>query len=150
MSVTVRYYGTNKPGPGVKPLRIEKRPFGKPNPVSWMTGKHLALRKEGPVEPVETSPVPDGENAGDLLYWDADDGAWVVLDVSEFSDGDVLVKTSSGWEKKTPVEITALSDVNYDSTTRRVRKSYRTAKVLEAGTETVNEMIVGGQAVPES
>ena len=50
MAIGVKYYGTNKPGPGVKPLKIidkVKHPFGmKNNPVNWASGKHLSLRGE--------------------------------------------------------------------------------------------------------
>lgn len=55
MSITVSYYGSKKPGPGVKPIRVEtlhklptkdKTPFGQRNPINWMTGKHMALRRD--------------------------------------------------------------------------------------------------------
>ena len=50
MAIGVKYYGTNKPGPGVKPLKIidkVKHPFGMKNyPVNWASGKHLSLRGE--------------------------------------------------------------------------------------------------------
>jgi len=49
MPISVNYFGKTKPGPGVKPVRVEtnpKLPFGKKSPVNWWNGKHIPLRKE--------------------------------------------------------------------------------------------------------
>jgi hypothetical protein len=49
MPISVSYFGKNKPGPGVKPVRVDanvKTPFGKKNPVNWWNGKHVPLHRE--------------------------------------------------------------------------------------------------------
>ena len=209
MSMTVRYFGSQKPGPGVNPVRVEvdpktPQPFGKKTPVDWMTGKHLPLDRnkdyrlmanaaerkpeyldakvkrsievdseafppqahlvgdedapgnnkaygtDGTGERGWRPGLPDGANTGDLLYWDHSTEEWKVLSVSGLSSGDVLKWNGSGWVKVTPVEVTVLSDIIYDNTSHQLQKSYRTAKVLEAGTETEDEMISGGQFVAET
>lgn len=54
MPISVSYYGSHKPAPGVKPRShidlpdntpVDKLPFGKANPIDWMTGKHLLQLK---------------------------------------------------------------------------------------------------------
>lgn len=51
MSISVSSYGTNKPGPGVIPIRtgpppaIPKLPFGQRGGINWQTGKHIPLVK---------------------------------------------------------------------------------------------------------
>ena len=64
MSIVVGYYGGTKPGPGVKPLRVEtnpKLPFGKKPALNWWTGKHIALHKD----PAPAASTGDGGPAED-------------------------------------------------------------------------------------
>ena len=55
MAIQVSYYGNKKPAPNVKPQRVinlpdntpkDKLPFGKANPIDWMTGKRLVQFKK--------------------------------------------------------------------------------------------------------
>lgn len=92
MTISVSYYGKNKPGVGVKPVRVEpnfKLPFGKPSQLNWWTGKHVALRKGGDgsavylddlldvdLSALNTQDDPHPED-GDILFFSKALGMWV-------------------------------------------------------------------------
>ena len=80
MAISISYYGSKKPAPNVKPQRTinypdgtppEKLPFGKKNPIDWMTGKHLVQLKPEPAEPAE--PAESAESDGRVKVTSADD-----------------------------------------------------------------------------
>ena len=50
--------------------------------------------------PMWEAGIPNGNNYGDLLYWDpqaGDAGAWVTLDASQAQEGTLLVFTEDAW-----------------------------------------------------
>jgi len=88
---TVSYFGTNKPGPGVLPIRTgpipaeAKKPFGVDPGIDWMTGKHIKLgNPEDGSEPTvalsdlsDTDLDQDGALAdSDMLVYDAATAKW--------------------------------------------------------------------------
>ena len=116
---TVSYFGTNKPGPGVLPIRTgpipaeAKKPFGVKTGIDWMTGKHIQLGNpdDGSEPTVALSELRDtdlkgDESApadGDLLVYDATLEKWKNLAVprTELADGayspvEVEYSTSTG------------------------------------------------------
>lgn len=71
MPIGISYYGSKKPAQGTKPLRTftlpntmpkELNPFGKDNPIDWMTGKNLVQFKKD-----NDSVLPSGGVAGQAL-----------------------------------------------------------------------------------
>jgi len=77
---TVQYFGTNKPGPGVKPIRTgsipaeAKRPFGVKPGIDWMTGKHIKLGnpEDGSEPTVALSELSDTDLSQDATLADGD------------------------------------------------------------------------------
>jgi hypothetical protein len=71
MPIGISYYGSKKPAQGTKPLRTftlpntmpkELNPFGKDNPIDWMTGKNLVQFKKD-----SDNVLPSGGVAGQAL-----------------------------------------------------------------------------------
>ena len=127
---TVQYFGTNKPGPGVKPIRTgsipaeAKRPFGVKPGIDWMTGKHIKLGnpEDGSEPTVALSELSDTDLSqdstednpapadGDALVYDASTEQWKAVNrlLSTLRDvdvvpegGDVLVYDSTDGKWKT-------------------------------------------------
>ena len=83
MPIGISYYGSKKPAQGAKPLRTftlpntmpkDLTPFGKDNPVDWMTGKNLVqFRKDKDKD--KDGVMPAGGVAGQALVKKSDDDA---------------------------------------------------------------------------
>lgn len=142
MGISVSHFGSNKPGPGVKPIKTQvspKLPFGKPMPINWSTGKHVGLRKELPA--VDASSVagmvasqigdnpslsalaafdPTALGEGGTMVWDG--SRWVPslfllsslgdVSVGSPADGDILVYDAANARWVTAAHTTALSDLS--------------------------------------
>jgi hypothetical protein len=97
----------------------------------------------------------EGTAAGQILVWtlidtDPDVWAWTAPEVGTLADKDVLEWNATGkkFVKLTPTEVTMITQVQYNTTDKRLERKTRTIKVLAAGAEDENwTMLTGGQAV---
>lgn len=82
MSVSLKYFGARKPGPGVAALRTvvnPKLPFGKKPPVDWMTGQYLSVGPKASLRDlrdVDITTIPPVQ--GDVLVYNATAGRWLA------------------------------------------------------------------------
>jgi hypothetical protein len=170
MSIIVSHYGSFKPESGAKPLRVQvnpKLPFGKPNPVNWMNGRHLHLGQDSEIGPhaLEGSAHIDvavmGLANGDILIWDGTN--WLNkpfahnlgsdyhpdIDLTDLADGDLLQWDAENkkWKRVSAVAQVVVTDLKWDLDSKCFMKKTRPIKCIVTDNESEWYLVADSQGV---
>jgi len=176
MPIGISYYGNKRPAQGVKPHRTvtvpdnarkDLLPFGKPNPIDLMTGKHMVQFKPDTAVAASVEVADsvvrsesddkirlDGDAAApgnDKLYGTDGTGAKGWRDapsgLPSGTNGQVLKHNGTAWTAYSTVTLNVVTGVTYNATTHVLAFTYRQVTIIAYGGESSTTIET---AVPET